>query len=57
MYQGDVPHDTQTYIEANADADADGEVDIADAVHIVNFIVGKVENLAPRKDNNQPDPE
>ena len=35
------------------DANNDGEVDIADAVHIVNFIVGKINNLAPRKDSNQ----
>ena len=35
------------------DVDGDGIVDIADAVHIVNYIVGKVNNLAPRKDNRQ----
>ena len=35
------------------DADGNGVVDIADAVHIVNYIVGKVNYLAPRKDSRQ----
>ena len=39
------------------DANSDGEVDIADAVHIVNYVVGKINNLAPRKNNNQTDSE
>ena len=39
------------------DADGNGIVDIADAVHIVNFVVGKVDALAPRKDMNQAAPE
>lgn len=39
------------------DADGNGVVDIADAVHIVNYIVGKVDALAPRKDMNQAAPE
>ena len=39
------------------DADGDGVVDIADAVHIVNFIVGKINSLAPRFDSNQTNPE
>jgi len=33
-------------VGAAGDANADGEVDIADAVHIVNFIVGKVNALS-----------
>lgn len=39
------------------DANSDGEVDIADAVHIVNYVVGKIDQLAPRKDNSPADPE
>ena len=39
------------------DVTGDGVVDIADAVHIVNFIVGKVDALAPRQEVNQPNPE
>jgi len=39
------------------DVDEDGVVDIADAVRIVNFIVGKIPALAPRNENNLPDPE
>ena len=39
------------------DADGNGVVDIADAVHIVNFIVGKTNSLAPRFDSNQTNPE
>ena len=39
------------------DANSDGEVDIADAVHIVNFVVGKIDQLAPQKDMDQTEPE
>lgn len=39
------------------DTDGDGEVDIADAVRIVNFIVGKIPALAPSNENNLSDPE
>ena len=40
------------------DADGNGVVDISDAVHIVNFIVGKTNSLAPRLDSsNQTNPE
>lgn len=39
------------------DVDGDGVVDIADAVRIVNFIVGKIQTLAPRFEWNLPEPE
>ena len=39
------------------DVDGDGEVDIADAVRIVNFVVGKIPALAPRNENIIPNPE
>lgn len=39
------------------DVDGDGEVDIADAVHIVNYVVGKIQTLAPRFEWTLPDPE
>ena len=39
------------------DVDGDGEVDIADAVRIVNFVVGKIPALAPRNENTIPNPE
>ena len=39
------------------DVDGDGEVDIADAVRIVNFIVGKIPALAPRSEMNMTEPE
>ena len=39
------------------DVDGDGEVDIADAVHIVNYVVGKISALAPRSEMNMTEPE
>lgn len=39
------------------DVNEDGAVDIADAVQIVNFIVGKISALAPRSEMNMADPE
>ena len=39
------------------DTDGDGVVDIADAVRIVNFIVGKIPALAPRSELNLTEPE
>jgi hypothetical protein len=39
------------------DVDEDGVVDIADAVRIVNYVVGKVDALAPRHEMNLQDPE
>jgi hypothetical protein len=38
--------------DLKGDVDGDGEVDIADAVRIVNFIVGKIGNLSRRIDNS-----
>ena len=46
-----------TFIEAAADANGDGDIDIADAVHIVNLVVGKISALAPRFEWNIPEPE
>ena len=34
-----------------------GDIDIADAVHIVNYVVGKIQALAPRFEWNLPEPE
>ena len=48
---------TETINIIKGDIDGDGEVDIADAVRIVNFIVGKIPALAPRNENNVPSPE
>jgi len=49
--------DVELYVGKKGDADGNGVVDIADAVHIVNFIVGKINSLAPRFDSNQTNPE
>ena len=49
--------DLPRYVGKKGDANSDGEVDIADAVHIVNYVVGKIEQLAPQKDMDQTDPE
>jgi hypothetical protein len=38
--------------DLKGDVNGDGEVDIADAVRIVNFIVGKIGNLSRRIDNS-----
>ena len=50
-----------TDIEINVgklgDVDADGVVDIADAVRIVNFVVGKIDALAPHTDTIITEPE
>ena len=45
------------FIEAAADVDGDGVVDIADAVRIVNLVVGKITALARRFDFGLPEPE
>lgn len=39
------------------DVDEDGVVDIADAVRIVNYVVGKINALAPRYEGMLPEPE
>jgi hypothetical protein len=38
------------------DVDDDGVVDIADAVRIVNLVVGKITELAPKSDLTLPKP-
>ena len=48
---------TETINIIKGDVDGDGMVDIADAVHIVNFVVGKISTLAPRFGWNLPEPE
>ena len=48
---------TETIKIIKGDTDGDGVVDIADAVRIVNFIVGKIPALAPRFEWNLPEPE
>ena len=53
----DAPAGTGGATGVKGDVTGDGVVDIADAVHIVNFIVGKVDALAPRQEVNQPNPE
>ena len=45
------------FIEAAADVDGDGVVDIADAVRIVNLVVGKIPALAREFDFSMPDPQ
>ena len=45
------------FIGVAADANSDGDIDIADAVHIVNYVVGKIPALAPRFEWNLPEPE
>jgi hypothetical protein len=39
------------------DVDGDGVIDIADAVRIVNFIVGKINAFARQRESTQPEPE
>ena len=46
-----------SFNEKAANADADNTVDIADAVHIVNFVVGKINTLAPKLDMTLPEPQ
>ena len=48
---------TETINIIKGDTDGDGVVDIADAVRIVNFIVGKIPALAPRSELNLMEPE
>ena len=48
---------TETINIIKGDVDGDGMVDIADAVHIVNYVVGKISALAPRFEWNIPEPE
>ena len=48
---------TETINIIKGDVDGDGVVDIADAVRIVNLIVGKIPALAPRIEWNLPEPE
>ena len=48
---------TETINIIKGDTDGDGVVDIADAVRIVNLVVGKIPALAPRNENKLPDPE
>ena len=48
---------TETINIIKGDVDGDGVIDIADAVRIVNFIVGKIPALAPRSEMNMADPE
>ena len=45
------------FVEAAADVNADGVVDIADAVRIVNLVVGKIDALAPRFEFSLPEPQ
>jgi hypothetical protein len=46
-------------VTKKGDVNEDGEIDIADAVRIVNFIVGKIDALARKMDIDEvlPDPE
>lgn len=44
-------------VGAAGDVNADGEIDIADAVKIVNFIVGKVNALSRTREENFPEPQ
>ena len=48
---------TETINIIKGDVDGDGVIDIADAVRIVNFIVGKIPALAPRIEINMTEPE
>ena len=41
----------------NPDANGDGDIDIADAVHIVNYVVGKINALAPKFEYTLPEPQ
>jgi hypothetical protein len=41
----------------NGDANGDGEVDIADAVHVVNYIVGKIHALSRQQDEDILEPQ
>ena len=43
------------FIKGNVNGDDD--IDIADAVHIVNYVVGKIQGLAPRFEMNMKEPE
>ena len=45
------------FIEAAADVDGDGVVDIADAVRIVNLVVGKITALSRQMLFDLPEPE
>lgn len=53
----DVVTSTVNVAGLKGDADGDGVVDIADAVHIVNFVVGKIPVLSPRQDRSISEPE
>jgi len=50
-------HDLATKLESIGDVNGDGDIDIADAVHIVNYVVGKISALAPRFGWTLPEPE
>jgi len=39
------------------DVNGDGDVDIADAVRIVNLVLGKIDALARRRQTSLPEPE
>jgi hypothetical protein len=49
--------DVELSIGLKGDANNDGVVDIADAVHIVNLVVGKIDQLVPQKNMDQTDSE
>ena len=48
---------TKTFTWMVGDANNDGVVDIADAVQIVNFVVGKIDALGRKMEIDLPDPE
>ena len=48
---------TETINIIKGDVDGDGVVDLADAVRIINFYVGKVQSLAPSLDFDGLDPQ
>jgi len=52
-----VDKDTPSYVAAAADANSDGVVDIADAVRIVNLVVGKIDALSRQFNFSTPDPQ
>jgi hypothetical protein len=45
---------TPSFVVTAADANSDGDIDIADAVHIVNLVVGKIDALARKNEGNYP---
>lgn len=48
---------TPWFVTAAANVNNDGDIDIADAVHIVNLIVGKIPSFERSKNRALPEPE